>query len=298
MIQLYLHGGHTMGDTLMAMCLFNSLNQPVHITTKVNSWYVKWKNIFNIGDQIVLDPVENCETWVRPPHLKLLESFKIFSRYDQFDHVTVFGQSLPVGRRGKKLAAVLVNDGNYAKDSEFFSNIKNHEDPYPFIKFHTKETYNAILDLVQSAGYDPVIIDNRDISVEHKVFILNELCDFVIGYEGGMCHLAHSLKIPAIILPRREYPGQYHITDFLHLDKRTYLVRDIKELKSWTADVLTDLVTDLHNETGYNNQWMTATNFPDPTEFVEHFRAGSHESFAMQIDWALQYMDNPTLGGY
>ena len=298
MIQLYLHGGHTMGDTLMAMCLFNSLNQPVHITTSIDSWYIAWKRIFNIGDQIQLEPVAESSMWLDPPHQPHLESFKIFSRYDQFDYVNIFGQFLPVGRRGKKFVAVFVNDGNYTKNSEFFSNIKNQYDPYPFIKFHTKETYNTILDLVQSAGYDPVIIDNRDISVEHKVFILNELCDFVIGYEGGMCHLAHALKIPAIILPRREHPGQYYIADFLHLDKRTYLVRDIKELKSWTADILKDLVNDLHNETGYNNQWMTESTFPNPAKFVDYFQAGSTESFTMQIDWALQYMDNPTLGGY
>jgi hypothetical protein len=122
MIQLYLQGGHAMGDTLMSMCLFNSLNQPVHITTGIDSWYTTWKRIFNIGNQINLDPVINSVAWIDPPHPKHLESFKIFSRYDQFDYVNVFGQSLPIGRRGKKLAAVLINDGNYVKDFEFFSN--------------------------------------------------------------------------------------------------------------------------------------------------------------------------------
>ena len=298
MIQLYLAGGHTMGDTLMAMCLFNSLNQPVHITTGIDSWYTTWKRIFNIGNQVELDPIVNSVTWMDPPHPKHLESFKIFSRYDQFDYVNVFGQSLPVGRRGKKLAAVLVNDGNYAKDSAFFSNIKDQDDPYPFIKFHTKETYNAIVDLIQATGYDPVIIDSRDISIEHKVFVLNELCDFVIGYEGGMCHLAHSLKIPAVILPWRVVPGETQQTDFLHLDRRTYFVRDVNEISSWSVEHFKTLIDGLYNETGYNNQWMTESTFPDPAKFIDYFKTRSTESFTIQIDWALQYMDNPTLGGY
>ena len=298
MIRLYLHGGHTMGDTLMAMCLFNSLNQPVHLTTGIDSWYVKWKSIFNIGNQILLDPVEKCTTWASPPHPQHLESFKLFSRYDQFEKITVLGQSFAIGRRGKKLAAVLINDGNYVKDAEFFSNINNQDDPYPFIKFHTKKTYNEILDLVQATGYDPVIIDSRDISVEHKVFMLNELCDFVIGYEGGMCHLAHSLKIPAVILPWRVVPGETQQPDFLHLDRRTYFVRDANEILSWSTTDLKTLIDGLYNETGYNNQWMIKSTFPDPTNFVNYFKAGSADSFTMQIDWALQYMDNPTLGGY
>jgi hypothetical protein len=298
MIQLYLHGGHTMGDTLIAMCLFNSLGQPVHITTSIDSWYATWKRIFNIGDQIQLEPVAGSGMWPNPPHPKHLESFKVFSRYDQFDHVTVFGQSLHTGRRGKKSAAILINDGNYVKDDQFFANIQDKTDPYPFIKFHTKKTYDTILNLVQSAGYDPMIIDSRDISADHKVFLLNELCDFVIGYEGGMCHLAHALKIPAIILPWRVEPGEYHVTDFLHLDKRTYFIRNAKELDSWTADYLVDLVNNLHNETGYNNQWMISNTFPDPSEFVEHFRRGSDKKFAMQLDWVLQYTTQPTLGGY
>ena len=298
MIRLYLHGGHAMGDTLIAMCLFNSLNQPIHITTSIDSWYTTWKRIFNIGNQIQLEPVAGSTMWPNPPHPKHLESFKIFSRYDQFEYITAFGQTLPVGRRGKQSAAILINDGNYIKDDKFFDNIQGRDDPYPFIKFHTKETYNTILDLVQSAGYDPIIIDSRDISAEHKVFILNELCDFVIGYEGGVCHLAHALKIPAIILPWRSHPGEYHVTDFLHLDKRTYLIRNEKELNSWTVANLKDLVNNLHNEMGYNNQWMITDTFPDPRAFVDHFRAGSNEKFAMQLDWALQYTTNPTLGGY
>jgi hypothetical protein len=282
----------------MAMCLFNSINQPVHITTSVKSWYIKWKSIFNIGNQIQLDPVEKSAVWLNPPHPRHLESFKLFSRYDQFEKVTVFGQSFPIGQRGKKLVAVLVNDGNYVKDAEFFSKIQNQDDVYPFIKFHTKKTYNTILDLVQATGYDPVIIDSRDISLEHKVFMLNELCDFVIGYEGGMCHLAHALKIPAIILPWRVQPGEYHLTDFLHLDRRTYFVRNVEEIDSWSTTDLKTLVDRLYNETGYNNQWMTDESFPDPAKFLDHFRAGSSETFAMQLDWALQYTTNPTLGGY
>jgi hypothetical protein len=55
-----------------------------------------------------------------------------------------------------------------------------------------------------------------------------------------------------------------------------------------------NLVDKLHNEGG-NNQWLTTT---DPTDFINHYQAGSGEQFNQQLDWVLQYTDNPTLGGY
>jgi hypothetical protein len=110
--------------------------------------------------------------------------------------------------------------------------------------------------------------------------------------------LAHSLKIPAVILPWRVIPGETHQTDFLHLDRRTYFVRDVDEILSWSVGHFKTLIDGLYCETGYNNQWMTESTFPNPTKFVDYFKAGSADSFTMQIDWALQYIDNPTLGGY
>jgi hypothetical protein len=289
MISVYQQGGHTTGDTLMAITMFNSLNQPVHITTGINSWYNTWKAIFDIGNQITLTNVQTCPEWLAPVNPEL-ESFKVFNRYDQFDHVCLFGQTFPINAKRKKGAAILVNNGEYAKDDKFFAQVASTTS-YPYTKFHTRETNDRILNLVQSAGYDPYYIDSKDITIDHKVFILNELCDFVIGYEGGMCHLAHALKIPAIILPWRVPLSNTQVTDFLHLDKKTYFIRNVKELESFN---LTDTVEMLYNDGG-NNQWLHTN---DPTEFVKHYSSGSSKKFNDQLNWVLQYTNNPTLGGY
>jgi len=295
MIELYLRGGHTMGDTLMAMCLFNTVDQPVHIITGTDSWYITWKQILDIGDRVTVTTANDHELWLNPPHPSYLESMKPFSRYDQFDHVRLFGQSFPVGRSGKKCAGIFINNGNDVKNAKFFERLDSiHRDEYPYYKFHGSRVYSHIIDLVQSAGYDPLIIDNKDISTEHKVFMLNELCDFVVGYEGGMCHVAHALKIPTVMLPLRVASGPYYHTDFLHLDRRTYFIRDVKELLAWSPEELLAVVDRLRNEGG-NNQWLTTT---DPTAFVNHFRAGSGPEFNSRLDWVLENMTNPALGGY
>jgi len=296
MINLYTLGGHTMGDTLIAISLFNSLNQPVHITTSANSWYIRWKRIFDIGNQITITVDPEHPNFTNPPHPRFLESFKLFNRYRLNDHICLFDQNFTIGRRGKKSVAVMINDGKYIKNSEFFSRLEQEPiTEYPWTKFHARSTYNFIIDLVQAAGYDPVIIDSLDISVEHKTFILNELCDFVIGYEGGICHLAHALEIPAIILPRRV---EDTIHDLLHLDKKTYLIRNVTELLNWSPEYLTNLVDVLHDETGYNNVWLTAPTAPDPGPIVDRYKNASDDKFREQLPWVLQYTDNPTLGGY
>ena len=292
MINVYQRGGHTMGDSLIAMTMYNSLNQPVHITTKTDSWYYTWKRIFDIGEQITLSTSNDCPEWHNPPHPKFLESFKLFNRYDQFDHIKLFGQNFPIGRRGKKCVAVLINNGEHVKDEEFAKQLIERPLEYPFYKFHTQSTYDIILKLVQSAGYDPIIVDSKHTSAENKVFILNELCDFVIGYEGGMCHVAHSLKIPVIMLPLR-IPNSF-TNDFLHLDRRTYFINRLQEIENWYVKDLLDLVDALYNEELGNNYWLAKTN---QSEIIAHFRQ-STEQFSAQMDWVLQYTDNPRLGGF
>jgi hypothetical protein len=299
MINIYQQSGHHIGDTLMAMCWLNSLNQPVHITTNPTSWYITWKSIFNL-DQITITINDNATdpVWINPPHIKFTESFKWFSRYLQPNNVTLFGQQFEVGRRNKKCVGVFINNGDHVKDTEFFNRIDTVDiDEYPYYKYHSKAVYDFMLDLIQASGYDPIIIDHKDISIEHKVFMLNELCDFVIGYEGGMCHLAHALDIPTIILPLRivRMPGDDYLTDWLHLDKKTYFLRKIEEIYTWTPAYLLNLIDGLYNEVDGNNQWLT-----NPTNIMPllNYFNGSSEEFYKQLAWTFAHMHCPTIGGF
>jgi hypothetical protein len=89
--------------------------------------------------------------------------------------------------------------------------------------------------------------------------LLNELCDAVIGYEGGICHLAHILEVPSFILP-----WHHHITSWVafedwkiemqmhHLDKKTYFLNSIDELLNFSTDDFIDKIQSLKNNNGNN----------------------------------------------
>jgi hypothetical protein len=303
-IEVYHFSGHTMGDTLMAMSLWSSLNEPVVLHTTLNSWYSKWKSILDIDDRITIHEYEYLPVDKRT-HPNWLEGFKIFSRYVQTDHINLWGTTFKIGRPNKRCAAIFVSDGR-VKDQAFFDLLEQddiHE--YPYYKFFNKQAYQGINDLVMRAGFEPIVIDDKSISLEHKTFILNELCEFAIGYEGGMTHLAHVLKVPTIIIPwhntNRAHSNnstEYHALQesWLHLDKKTYIAKNAKEVIDWDPEHLKFLVQDLHNDNG-NNYWLKGSNFPSPDPLLE-FLSGSHQGFHDQVAWAKQHITNPTIGGF
>jgi len=288
-----------MGDTLMAMCLLNSFNEPVHLTTNPESIYLDWKRILNIGDQITIDVQQYFVRNLEAGH-PIIECFKFFNRYITPETVNLFGTQFKTGRRGKKCVGIMINNGEHVKDAAFFDRLKDIPlDTYPYSKFYPKSTLYDIIDLVHAAGYDPVIIDNKGISMEHKIFVLNELCDFVIGYEGGMCHVAHTLGVPSIILPwrmRSTTGGDIVHNEFLHLDRKTYFVRDSEKLKSWTPTQLLEIVDGLYNDQG-NNIWLNDPKFPSIEPLMKHLE-GSDDRFYSQVEWVKSHMDRVTLGGF
>jgi hypothetical protein len=304
MIQIYYQGGHTMGDTLMAMSLYYSLDYPVHISSRRSNWYTRWKTVLDIDARITISELDECEHWVNPPHPKFMEGFKVFSKYLPIDHIRMFDTNFPVGKRGKKCAAILVNNGDHVKDTEFFDRTQKSIDAkngldYPFNKYYNKRTFDFLVDLVHSAGYDILMVDGKDISLEQKTFMLNEYCDFVIGYEGGMCHLAHILKLPVIIIPWVNVnivEEQYTPMENIHLDRKTYFLQDREEIFSWTPEHLKNIVDRLYNDGG-NNRWLNCPGFPDPKAYLDYL-SNSGDNFKAQVNWALQNISNPTLGGF
>lgn len=299
MIKLFLRNSHTIGDSIMEISLLNSLDSPVEVYTNYNSIYISWKKIFNIGDRVNIIEMHDHRL---PRHLNPnLESFKVFSPYIQPESVLLWNHQFPTGRLGKKFVAVFVNNGLHVKDQNFWDTIQNLKDrkavaDYPFNKFYSKQTFNRTIDLIQSAGYDPIIVDNIATSLEHKVFILNELCDFAIGYEGGMCHLAHCLRIPVIMYPWIVQGSNTFHNSWLHLDKKTYFLKDTDEINSWTPAYLLELVDNLRKDGG-NNEWILNKTFPDINPLLDHL-VNSGENWHKQLEWILAHTSNPTLGGF
>ena len=130
----------------------------------------------------------------------------------------------------------------------------------PYNKFATAEEYNAIFEHLTSLGYDVITMNHSSMSLEQKIFMLNELCDFVIGYEGGLGHLAHVLGIPYFCLPWRfndmghpgQQPGLWYEAQRFHADPRTWFLTDAAEFLSWNKDKLTHMIDLLYADQGNN----------------------------------------------
>lgn len=146
------------------------------------------------------------------------------------------------------------NDIYYSKDAEILKS-------FPYNKIYPIEDYAKIWTKIKTLNYDVINLDQH-ITLEDKCFLMKEYCDAVIGYEGGMMHLAHCLNIPCMILPLRydtmgeDIIGSLRVIDRLHLDKRTYLLKSIDEFLSLTFDQFQDLIEQLVGEQSYNNFYL------------------------------------------
>lgn len=127
---------------------------------------------------------------------------------------------------------------------------------YPFNKLYPIENNVDIVKLIKRAGYDVVTLDSKDVSRIDKAWIIENLCDCVIGYEGGIAHLSHMLNVPYIMLPWRHGGG---LEQLLHLDSTTYFLNSVHELLNWVNNdkhKLYDTINAL-NEGHGNNKFLS-----------------------------------------
>jgi hypothetical protein len=151
---------------------------------------------------------------------------------------------------------------NYNSDNDSWLRDIAHGDytvptGFPNNRYYTATDYAGIFQLCKLAGYDVITLDTGFGSIADRVELLTNFCDCVIGYEGGMAHLCHSLHIPYIMLPWHStlqgtvpvYPEFFQI---LHLDRRTYFLESIDEILSWTPAQLEHAIDQCYAEQGNN----------------------------------------------
>jgi hypothetical protein len=202
--------------------------------------FSKYKKIFNVDDsQLDLKSYEYIEQTIDPRSLiEPQDLFKLYSSY-------VVKEKLVKTRKFVGLACY--------HDSDFMFDCTNMNTDYPYNKLYPIEIYQKLFKLIKSWGYDVITIDARDTQTEDKADIIYNMCDFVIGYEGGIAHLAHMLDTPTFILPWRT--GSL-LPELLHLDKKTYFCQSVNEIMSWsTIDLNEQLIKLNRKET--NNRFLT-----------------------------------------
>jgi hypothetical protein len=250
------HSG--LGTMISLLSMLMSAGRLVKLYADRGQVIHKLKLLLDISDDRLI--VSDKHAMAQDISTQLSDHGKYFSPYFDVDHVQVLGHRFPTQRSKKPCIGLAM-----------YANVDSLNPPsnrHPYNRYYPQEVYAGIFRLITASGHDVITFNSHGVDLEHKIFMLNNLCEAVIGYEGGMCHLAHVLKIPSIILPYhhdggnekralRDEHGKLDIpllyaTHMLHVDRRTYFLESEHEILAWTPDQLKQHIIDLHHGQGNN----------------------------------------------
>ena len=152
---------------------------------------------------------------------------------------------------------------------------------FPFNRYTTRDQYNKIIHIILQSGHDVVTFHHDRFSLEDKINSLLQ-CRMVFGYEGGIAHLCHVLKIPFIMIPwsvdGHGLTKKPYSEDFLHLDKRTWFLKSVEEISNWGKGDIEYYSRFLNQKLG-NNYWLSGN--ADPDLFKRFYQ---NNTFSQNID--------------
>lgn len=229
------------------------------VVANSNNLVHDFKRIFQIPDSVLTVETGN-HGW---PDLET-DELCTYAPYFGSDEILLFGQKFTTARKKKTCVALAMHHNGGLHDPSGRCGM-------PYNKFATAQEYNAVFQKLTADGYDVVTMNQTGMSLEQKIYVLNELCDFVIGYEGGLGHLAHVMSIPYICLPWRfndmghpgVQPGLWYEAHRFHPDRCTWFLKSIDEFLNWNSYELKQRIDQLYHGGG-NNILFDAGTTMDP----------------------------------
>jgi hypothetical protein len=241
-----------LGAYLTVLSLLLDLKKPVNIRTAGWAYedLTEIQKVFNLPSRLTITQDKHT-----PSGEEFLDFSKLFSPYFEVDSLNLFGQNTLMSKHKKPCIGLACYTHNIPA---YTSNQTINKNQFPYNKCYPIEQYGHIFNLIKLAGYDVITLDAREIKLEEKVFMMTTLCDAVIGYEGGICHLAHILGIPTLLIPWHSLPEWHSFKNtelenhLAHLDTKTYFLKSIKELLDFTPDLLNQKIEELKDNKGNN----------------------------------------------
>lgn len=239
---------------------------------------------------------------------KLGDSVKFFSPYIDIDEVDLYGETFQLGKPDKEYKAIgiLMSNGSPGTAEAKASNA------HPYHRYYSKETYLKIIKLCSDAGYDIITLDSPWIDMRDKMYQISQLCDCVIGYEGGMMHLAHVLKTPTIILPWHHYahgeppdsfsyfgnpriPAVEYSAHMYHLDKMSYFPTSPEQILNWKPEILKSVIKLLRQKAGNNYFLKNKLTFFEKEAYFRNHLCEFERSFIQKYVGELHVSGDPNL---
>ena len=245
----------SLGNFINTISLLISTGRPVHLkalaTTSALAHDIK--RIMMIPDSVLT--IIDQDTVTNPIigtniEIQLISDYcKFWSPYISPETIQVFGNQYQTGRRDKP--CIGISTGVWTDDPDKLE-----------FRFYNRDFWQDIIDLIRSANYEVITLDQKSLNIEQKCFVINELCDAIIGYEGGMAHLAHVLRVPSIIMPWHHNErglvsdGLDLVPHKMHIDPKTWFVKSTEEILNWKFWDLRQKIQRLYNNKG-NNFFLT-----------------------------------------
>ena len=255
---------HGLGIIITQLCFLLATKKPtVAVVENSDNLIYDLKRILKIPDDQLQIEIGNDGF----PDLET-DELCTYAPYYQPPVINLFGQDFGTARKKKPCVALAMHHGTGLGEDL-------PQKIMPYNKFATAEQYDQTFRLLTNAGYDVITMNQRGLTLEQKIYMLNETCDAVVGYEGGLQHLAHLLQIPCIVFPWQyndmggapEFPGMYYETHRFHADRKTWFLNTVEEFLSWNAGCLNAMINTLYNDGGNNVLFNPGTQFnPDTLE--------------------------------
>jgi hypothetical protein len=253
---------HGLGIIITQLSFLLALGRPVRaVVQNADNLVYDIKRIFQIPDQHLMiesgtDGYADLET----------DELCTYAPYFHSNHIQVLDKEYSTAPKQKTCVAVAMHHNGGLTDPTGHYGM-------PYNKFATADEYNQLIQHLTAQGYDVITMNQSGMMLEQKIYLLNELCDFVVGYEGGLGHLAHVLRIPYFCLPWRLndmghpgiQPGLWLEAQRFHPDRRTWFLKDTAEFLAWDKSELAHMVNRLHEQQGNNVLFDSGTTMDTDT---------------------------------
>lgn len=194
-----------------------------------NTNFEKYKKIFNIPDnRLKINHTSELTNEMEPSDL-----FKALSPY----------YKIPNLKSDKKFIGIASYQDNTV--------LETPKNTYPENKLYSITEYANLYKFLKRNGWDVITLDSKDIPLETKAALISDLCECVIGYEGGMAHLCHMLNVPYIMFP---WKTPFN-SKLMHLDEKTFFLNSFDQILSWSKEDLDKCISNLHNSIT-NNEFV------------------------------------------
>jgi hypothetical protein len=254
-----------MGDNLCLLSLFASV--PDQIELYVDNGNSTLENLINFQTVLNIpeDQIKIIPTTTKGNFNNYGWPLKLFSPYFQAPKLTIRGQDLALDGHNKGYIGLVCYNGagEYLDkdrnimcwDHSELENRGNATNLWPWCRYRPIDYYARVFEYCKTHYYDVITLESSTTTFEEKLEFMVRHCRAIIGFEGGIAHLAHTVGIPYFMLdwnlPSTSTTNDDYHCEMVHQSPFMYLLKD-EELFSWSRKEFDEKINQVSQGKGNN----------------------------------------------